>query len=99
MQALSHLPLRKAVQACASAVALKTSALSSTSLEMPYLCSQSNCKKVMDSEKFQAGWHDVIQVDETLIGKPFARWAIVVFIEAHGVLALPRTETHKWYTA
>lgn len=58
----------------------------------------SNFKKVMDSENFQAGWHDVIQMDDTLIGKPFARWAVVVFIEAHGVEALPRTETHKWYT-
>jgi hypothetical protein len=59
----------------------------------------SNFRKVMDSEKLQAGWHDVIQLDETLIGKPFARWAVVAFIEAQGVEALPRTETHKWYAA
>jgi hypothetical protein len=50
----------------------------------------------MNTDKLFPGWHDVIQLDETLIGKPFARWAIVVFIEAHGVEALPRTETHKW---
>ena len=53
--------------------------------------------KVMQTEELQAGWHDVIQLDETYIGKPFARWAVVAFIEAHGVEALPRTETHKWY--
>lgn len=57
----------------------------------------SNHKKVIDSDKFAPGWHDVIQLDETLIGKPFARWAMVVFIEAHDVDALPREETHKWY--
>ena len=57
----------------------------------------SNFQKVMDTDKMSAGWHDVIQVDKTLIGKPFARWAIVAFIEAHGVEALSRKETHKWY--
>ena len=57
----------------------------------------SNFQKVIDTDQFSAGWHDVIQVDKTLIGKPFARWAVVAFIEAHGVEALPRTETHKWY--
>jgi hypothetical protein len=57
----------------------------------------SNFKKMMDTDEFCPGWHDVIQVDKTLIGKPFARWAVVAFIEAHGVEALPRTETHKWY--
>lgn len=55
----------------------------------------SNFKTVMDAD-FSAGWHDVVQMDETLIGKPFARWAVVAFIEAHDVEALPRTETHKW---
>ena len=43
-----------------------------------------------------AGWHDVIQMDDSIIGKPFARWAVVAFIEAHNVEALPRSETHKW---
>ncbi len=57
----------------------------------------SNFKKVMNTNEFSPGWHDVIQLDETLIGKPFARWAIVAFIEAHGVEALPRSETHKYY--
>lgn len=57
----------------------------------------SNFQKVMDTDKVCAGWHDVVQVDQSLIGKPFARWAIVAFVEAHGVEALPRTETHKWY--
>ncbi len=58
----------------------------------------SNFQKVMDTDKLFAGWHDVIQLDETFIGKPFARWAIVTFIEAHGIEALPRTQTHRWYT-
>jgi len=58
----------------------------------------SNFKKVINSDELSAGWHDVIQLDDQWIGKPFARWAVVAFIEAHGVEALPRTETHKWYT-
>ncbi|ASQ46027.1 hypothetical protein [Legionella clemsonensis] len=58
----------------------------------------SNFKQIMPTEELSAGWHDVIQLDETRVGKPFARWAIVAFIEAHGVVALPRTETHKWYS-
>jgi hypothetical protein len=53
----------------------------------------------MDTAELSAGWHDVIQLNETLIGKPFARWAIVAFIEGHDVEALPRSETHKWYQA
>lgn len=59
----------------------------------------SNFKKVLtDAEHLSAGWHDVIQLDEQQLGKPFARWAVVAFIEAHGVEALPRTETHKWFS-
>jgi hypothetical protein len=58
----------------------------------------SNFKRILDTDDLLPGWHDVIQVDETAIGKPLARWAIVAFIEAHGVEALSRTETHKWYT-
>jgi len=57
----------------------------------------SNFQKIMDTDQLLPGWHDVIQTDETLIGKPFARWAIVAFIDADGVEALPRSETHKWY--
>lgn len=57
----------------------------------------SNYKQIITTDEFSAGWHDVIQLDETRLGKPFARWAIVAFIDAHGVSALPRTETHKWY--
>lgn len=57
----------------------------------------SNFKKVMDTDTLFPGWHDVIQLDKSLIGKPFSRWAVVVFLEAHGVEALPRSETHKWY--
>lgn len=57
----------------------------------------SNFQKIMDSDHLKAGWHDVIQLDEAQIGKPFARWAVVVFIDGHGVTALPRDETHKYY--
>jgi hypothetical protein len=57
----------------------------------------SNFKCILDTDDLSAGWHDVIQVDKTIIGKPLARWAIVAFIEAQGVEALSRTETHKWY--
>lgn len=57
----------------------------------------SNYQKVIQTDKLLPGWHDVIQLDDTLIGKPFARWAVVAFIEAHDVEALPRSETHKWY--
>jgi isopenicillin N synthase-like dioxygenase len=57
----------------------------------------SNYRKVIDSDDYAPGWHDVIQMDKTCIGKPFARWAVVAFIEAHGVEALSRSETHKWY--
>lgn len=57
----------------------------------------SNFKKVMDTDRLVPGWHDVIQTDEAQIGKSFARWAIVAFIEGHNVEALPRSETHKWY--
>jgi len=57
----------------------------------------SNFQKIIPNDQLSAGWHDVIQLDETMIDKPFARWAVVAFIEAHGVHALPRSETHKWY--
>lgn len=57
----------------------------------------SNFQKVMEGSDLKPGWHDVIQLDESKIGKPFARWAVVAFIEADGVEALPREETRKYY--
>jgi hypothetical protein len=57
----------------------------------------SNFRKIMNSEDLSPGWHDVVQLDEALIGKPYARWAVVAFIEASEVEALPRSETHKWF--
>jgi len=57
----------------------------------------SNCNKVLHSDKLKPAWHDVVQLDKTAIGKPFARWALVAFIEGHSVKALPRSETHKWF--
>ncbi len=59
----------------------------------------SNFRTVLNTDQFSAGWHDVIQVDDLLVGQPFARWALVAFIEAADVEALPRSETHKWYAA
>jgi len=59
----------------------------------------SNFQTVMESEKLSPALHDVIQMNETLIGKPYARWAVVAFIEAQDVEALPRSETHKHYVA
>lgn len=59
----------------------------------------SNFKKVLDTDAFSAGWHDVIQMDETQIGKSFARWAVVAFIDGIDLEALPRSETHKWTEA
>jgi hypothetical protein len=56
----------------------------------------SNYRQVIDTDAFLPGWHDVIQLDETFIGRPFARWAVVAFIDAFGVEGLPKTETHKW---
>lgn len=55
----------------------------------------SNFRKIIDAEHLLPGWHDVIQTDDSMIGRPFARWAVVAFIESFGVEALPRTETHK----
>ncbi len=57
----------------------------------------SNFQKIMNTTELSPGWHDVIQLDKTLIGKPYARWAIVAFIEAHDVEALSRSETHRWF--
>lgn len=56
----------------------------------------SNFRKLIDTNELHAGWHDVIQMDETKIGKPFARWAIVTFIEGADVEALPRSQTHAF---
>lgn len=58
----------------------------------------SNVQKVMQTDILSPSWHDVIQMDDNLIGKSFARWAIVAFIDGHSIEALPRSETHKWYT-
>lgn len=57
----------------------------------------SNFKKIIDTDELSPGWHDVIQLDKTQLGKPCARWAIVAFIEGHDVEALSRSETHKWH--
>lgn len=58
----------------------------------------SNYQKVFgDHPGFYPGWHDVIQVNQELIGKSFARWAIVAFVEPYGVDAPSREETHKCF--
>lgn len=56
----------------------------------------SNYGKLLPEEDFKAAWHDVIQLDESKIGRPYSRWAMVAFVEAD-VEALPRSETHKFY--
>lgn len=43
------------------------------------------------------GWHDVVQLNDKMIGQPLARWAIVAFIDAKEVETVSRDETHKWY--
>lgn len=58
----------------------------------------SNYKKIIDDDRLKPAWHDVIQMDKSKLGKSFARWAIVAFIDGHSVEALPRSETHKWST-
>lgn len=56
----------------------------------------SNYRQILPSEDFLPGWHDVIQTDQSRIGQSFSRWAVVAFVDAHGVEARPRSETHKW---
>lgn len=53
-----------------------------------------NFPKLTD-ESFAPSWHDVIQVDETLVGRPYARWAVVCFFEALGLAADSIEETHQ----
>ena len=61
-----------------------------------FMCA-SNLRQVIKDPLYKPAWHDVIQVDETKIGQPCARWAVVAFIEALDVEALPREETHKFF--
>jgi len=56
----------------------------------------SNYKKVLNTNEFLPGWHDVVQLEKEKIGRPYARWAIVGFIEAIDVEAYSREETHKY---
>lgn len=55
-----------------------------------------NMEKVVSSSPYHPGWHDVIQLDETFVGRPFSRWAVVAFIDAHGVDTLSRGELRQW---
>lgn len=55
-----------------------------------------NMEKVITQSPFYPGWHDVIQMDETFVGRPFSRWAVVAFIDAHGVDTLSRDQLHQW---
>lgn len=57
----------------------------------------SNFKKIIDDDRLKPAWHDVIQTDESLLGKPFSRWAIVAFIDGYNVASLERNETHKFF--
>lgn len=56
----------------------------------------SNYKRVFGEQcPFKPAWHDVIQVDETKIGRPYSRWAVVAFCVPYGVAELPRSFTHQ----
>ena len=44
----------------------------------------SNSIKLINYNELKSAWHDVVQMGEANIGKEFARWTIVVFIDAHG---------------
>lgn len=56
----------------------------------------SNYKRVFgDHCPFKPAWHDVIQMDDTKIGHPYSRWAIVAFFVPYGVAELPRSFTHQ----
>jgi len=53
-----------------------------------------NFPKITD-DTFLPSWHDVVQVDKTTIGQPFARWAVVCFFEVEGLGADPHDKTHQ----
>jgi hypothetical protein len=57
----------------------------------------SNFRQMVNNDDISPGWHDVVQLDESKIGMAFARWAIVAFVDAVGVEALSKNETHKYY--
>lgn len=44
------------------------------------------------NEGFVPSWHDVVQTDDSLIDQPYARWAVVCFFEAKGIVAESRQE-------
>jgi len=55
----------------------------------------SNFKRVFGEQcPFKPAWHDVIQLDEEQIGRPYSRWAVVAFFVPYGVAELPRSVTH-----
>lgn len=56
----------------------------------------SNYKRVFGEQcPFKPAWHDVIQINESKIGYPYSRWAIVAFFVPYGVAELPRSFTHQ----
>ena len=57
----------------------------------------SNFNRVVNDEMFYPAWHDVIQLNEEYVGKPYARWAVVCFFEAQGMTAISREMTHTWH--
>lgn len=54
----------------------------------------SNFERVVNDDSFDPAWHDVIQLNQEHIGKPYARWAVVCFFEAQGMTAISREMTH-----
>jgi len=54
-----------------------------------------NFPRHFENCSYPSAWHDVIQTNETQIGKSYSRWAVVCFFEAEGMKAVPRSETHE----
>jgi isopenicillin N synthase-like dioxygenase len=54
----------------------------------------SNFNRLVNDDTFKPAWHDVIQLQQEFVGKPYARWAVVCFFEAEGMTAIPRELTH-----
>ncbi len=57
-----------------------------------------NIEKVMDLKDLSSGWHDVIQLDSTFIDQPYSRWAVVAFVDGHGVDTLPSSELRRFWS-
>ena len=53
-----------------------------------------NFSKLINSTDYKPAWHDVIQLNDQIIGKPYARWSVVCFLDANDIEAESRESTH-----